>query len=32
MSHDTLLTYPDFNVAFIIHTDDSKLQLVVIIS
>ena len=32
MSRDTLLTYPDFNEIFKIHTDASKFQLGAVIS
>ena len=32
MARDTLLTYPDFNETFKIHTDDSGLQLGAVIS
>ena len=31
MDRDTLLTYPDFNEAFKIHTDNSPFQLVLVI-
>ena len=32
VAHDNLLTYPDFNEEFKIHTDDGNFQLVAVIS